>query len=289
MNYADIETFLIVYKTKSLSRAADVLFLTQSTVSHRLKSLENALGFVLVNRNKGGKLIELTRKGKEFLPIAEKWNETWSDTQRFKESTNRLYMSIASVDSLVTYTFSSFFDDLVKTNFPLDLSIKVYNSSEIYAMIERHEIDVGLVLQYIPLKNVIVQPLMTETMYLVRKHESKTVQSVHPRELERRNEIFLNWSVEFSLWHDFWFDKSVRPHLTVSTIPLMITALENKGYWAIVPESIANYLVRTHGCERLTIEESPPQRTIYLIKASHPSAESSRCTQILQEVLEHYL
>lgn len=44
MNLAEIETFLTIVNTKSITRTADLLFLSQPTVSHRLNSLENGTG-----------------------------------------------------------------------------------------------------------------------------------------------------------------------------------------------------------------------------------------------------
>lgn len=67
MNLAEIETFLTIVNTKSITRTADLLFLSQPTVSHRLNSLENELGFPLVIRNKGHKQVELTPKGMDFV------------------------------------------------------------------------------------------------------------------------------------------------------------------------------------------------------------------------------
>ena len=63
MNLAEIETFLTIVNTKSITKTADLLFLSQPTVSHRLTSLENELGFSLVIRNKGHKQVELTPNG----------------------------------------------------------------------------------------------------------------------------------------------------------------------------------------------------------------------------------
>ena len=67
MNLAEIETFLTIVNTKSITRTADLLFLSQPTVSHRLTSLENELGFPLVIRQKGHKQVELTAKGTDFI------------------------------------------------------------------------------------------------------------------------------------------------------------------------------------------------------------------------------
>ena len=48
MNLADIETFLMIVKTKNITKTAENLFLSQPTVSHRLKLLEEELQVKLV-------------------------------------------------------------------------------------------------------------------------------------------------------------------------------------------------------------------------------------------------
>ena len=48
MNLADIETFLMIVKTKNITKTADNLFLSQPTVSHRLKLLEEELKVKLI-------------------------------------------------------------------------------------------------------------------------------------------------------------------------------------------------------------------------------------------------
>ena len=68
MNLSEIETFLMIVKTKNITKTAENLFLSQPTVSHRLKSLENELQVNLITRKKGYKQIELTTQGEEFIP-----------------------------------------------------------------------------------------------------------------------------------------------------------------------------------------------------------------------------
>ena len=54
MNLTSLQTFLAILETGSLVRAADKLNVTQSTVTARLKTLEEELGQVLINRQKSG-------------------------------------------------------------------------------------------------------------------------------------------------------------------------------------------------------------------------------------------
>ena len=59
MKQAEIETFLMIVKTKNITKTAENLFLSQPTVSHRLKCLEEELNVKLLTRKKGYKQIEL--------------------------------------------------------------------------------------------------------------------------------------------------------------------------------------------------------------------------------------
>ena len=42
MNLSDVEMFLIIVRTKSITKTADALFLSQPTVSQRLKALSRS-------------------------------------------------------------------------------------------------------------------------------------------------------------------------------------------------------------------------------------------------------
>ena len=94
MNIAEIETFLMIVKTKNISKTAENLFLSQPTVSHRLKSLEEELEVNLITRKKGYKQIELTARGEEFIPIAERWVSIWREMQLLKHREDKLFLTV---------------------------------------------------------------------------------------------------------------------------------------------------------------------------------------------------
>ena len=86
MNQADIETFLTLVKTRNITKTAESLFVSQPTVSHRLKLLEEELGVPLLLRKKGYKKVELTPKGEEFIPIAQRWLSLMKETMLLKNA-----------------------------------------------------------------------------------------------------------------------------------------------------------------------------------------------------------
>ena len=67
----EIETFLAVVAAGSVNKAARLLNITQSSVSQRLKKLEEDVGSVLIDRRKGGRSIQLTHAGESFFLVAE--------------------------------------------------------------------------------------------------------------------------------------------------------------------------------------------------------------------------
>jgi len=70
MDLGQLETFLVVAREKSFSRAAERLFRTQPAVSLALKRLEEELGETLLDRTtKGG---TLTDAGTTLLPLAQR-------------------------------------------------------------------------------------------------------------------------------------------------------------------------------------------------------------------------
>jgi len=70
MNLRFVEAFYWVASLKSVTRAAEKLFLTQSAMSSRISTLEGELGALLLDRS--DKQFRLTAAGTRFLVFAEK-------------------------------------------------------------------------------------------------------------------------------------------------------------------------------------------------------------------------
>ncbi len=80
MNLEAIRTFLAIIETGSLVGAAGQLNVTQSTITARLKTLENELGQTLIQRNKSG--ASLTNAGQRLQRYAETITDLWKQAQQ---------------------------------------------------------------------------------------------------------------------------------------------------------------------------------------------------------------
>ncbi|MBX2856189.1 MAG: LysR family transcriptional regulator, partial [Rhodobacteraceae bacterium] len=78
-----IETFIDIMETRSFNRTAERLQVTQSTVSHRVRSLEASLGKPLLVRGRGG--AAPTQAGVRFhehaLMLRRQWREAVRQTR----------------------------------------------------------------------------------------------------------------------------------------------------------------------------------------------------------------
>ena len=77
MNPRQLESFLAIVKHGSFASAAERLYLTQSTISARIKELEDDLGVELFDRSQ--KKVQLTTKGRELVPYAEQVHVLFSE------------------------------------------------------------------------------------------------------------------------------------------------------------------------------------------------------------------
>lgn len=75
MNLTSLQTFIAIVETGNLVRASQQLHVTQSTVTARLKALEDELGQQLLNRHKSG--TTLTPAGSKLLRYARVMTGLW--------------------------------------------------------------------------------------------------------------------------------------------------------------------------------------------------------------------
>ena len=73
MTKLEVEAFLMIVKTGSISAAAQSLFVTQPALTRRVQALEEEIGYKLFERRRGIRNIELTEAGKAFVGVARHW------------------------------------------------------------------------------------------------------------------------------------------------------------------------------------------------------------------------
>lgn len=293
MNLSEIETFLMIVKTKNITKTAENLFLSQPTVSHRLKSLENELQVNLITSKKGYKQIELTTQGEEFIPIAERWVSIWQEMQRLKDSQEKLYLTIGCTDTLNSAILFDLYRDMLNDKDQvMNLHIKTHYSYEVYGLLENHDIDLGFVYHHLHFKNIVAEPVLREKMFLIQAADTELKKPIiYTDELDPEREIFVSWEANYQIWHDQWVGKGERPRLQVDTFELLFHLLSSEKMWAIAPVSVVD---RIRSLRPVYVSEignpiQPPERITYKIKHKYPNEATLKAVQLFEDKMDEYL
>ena len=69
LNHEDIVIIMTVNKFSSISKAAKMMYMGQSSLSKRIKDIEDRLGYRIFERSKGKKTVQLTENGSQLIPV----------------------------------------------------------------------------------------------------------------------------------------------------------------------------------------------------------------------------
>ena len=290
MNYELIRNFVTVANTLNITRSSEILFVSQSTVSHRLQLLENALGHPLIYRGRGKRLATLTEQGRTFLPIAEKWLSLWRETEMFRSDSPVAHLRFACVSSLATCLLSDFVVEFTARHPNISLSMQVLSSEEIYQLMNRDQLDIGIVLNHVPHQGLQSRVLLSEKMFCVCTNGiCPTEKKVEADQLDPGKEIFLNWGVEFSLWHDYRFTASASPLLSVNSIEIISTAMRKYDAWSIVPQTVADHFTELGICRQVMLKNPPPNRVSHILTSAMPVPATAALIDTFLEELDSYV
>ena len=185
MNYTfhQLQVFLKIVETKSITKAAVALFLTQPAVSIQFKNLQNQFDIPLAEVI--GKKIYITDFGYEIAEMAERIiTEVYAinyKTLTYKGIlSGRLKLAIVSTGK---YIMPYFLSDFLEQHQGIELTMDVTNKSKVIESLEKNEIDFSLV-SILP-ANIEVEEeiLMENRLYLIGNRQKKFPKSPQKRSI----------------------------------------------------------------------------------------------------------
>ena len=175
MNYTlhQLQVFLKITETQSITKAAEELHLTQPAVSIQLKNLQNQFEIPLTELF--GRKIFITDFGKEIALAAENiLNEVYAinyKTLAYKgQLTGRLKISVVSTGK---YVIPYFLSDLLKQHQGIELILDVTNKVRVIESLDKNEVDFSLVSVLPGILKIDKIELMQNKLYLVGNTEHK--------------------------------------------------------------------------------------------------------------------
>lgn len=291
MNTQEIQAFLYIIECGSISKAAEKLFISQSTISNRLINLEKEVGGKLINRSQGIKEISLTPKGKKFINFANRYMSFIKDYESWKNESSVYKLKVSGPASINFYTLKEFYTELVIKPFPFILELTVHWNKTIYDLVENFTLDIGIVSRTFPSPNLITDPLFSEKMVMVSNSSfSNYSDEVNAEELNVFDEVNLDWGPEFSIWHDSIWSPYLHSKVIVDSPQLILWYLNIVNSWAIVPYSVAlDFQKNDKNIQISEINPSLPNRVIYKIKQRNTTPSCEYCIEVYEKELINYL
>ena len=145
MELTQLQSFLEAAKSGSFRGAARALFVSQPSLSGRIRSLERALRAPLFHRL--GRGVRLTEAGEAFRPFVERALDTLDlgrEAVRHTQESQRSTITIGSARTIGTYILPPTLDRFQRRFPHVSTRIRTGRSSDVIEMVANGVVDVGL-------------------------------------------------------------------------------------------------------------------------------------------------
>ncbi len=178
ININDIKSFITVTQTKNITRAAEIMGMTQPTLSYAIKRIEEALDVELIVRLKNG--VELTKAGEDFSKKATTLLNQWEDTVNIFSDNGKNIKGEYSIGIHPSVAISSLSQILLEVNKELPLiNFNLYHdlSRVITSKVISFDIDFGIVVNPIQHPDLVIKELRKDivTLFKVKKSIPKLI------------------------------------------------------------------------------------------------------------------
>jgi DNA-binding transcriptional LysR family regulator len=172
MNLKKLEAFVAVLEKKSFSDAAAALKTSQPAISLKIKSLEEELGFELLDRGLSG--IQPTPAGtlvhKASKEILHNWRRLEDDLHNIQGTlTGTLTIGASTIPGtyLVPRWIKSF-----RERYPnVDVTIEIGDSKKILSMLLDHQVDIGIVGLHHSSNKISFNPIASDSLVWIAAND----------------------------------------------------------------------------------------------------------------------
>ncbi|WP_373036479.1 LysR family transcriptional regulator [Sulfurimonas sp.] len=143
-DFAKLQTFLMVIKEKSFSKASAKLGISQPAVTQQIKFIEDYLDTKIVERKKNG--ILLTKEGEDLYRIAVKLDKAIANSEKelLKIINKEFTFIMGASNAIGNYILPNYLGE-IKQRIGNEVYMHVGLSSEIIDQLEEKKIDVALI------------------------------------------------------------------------------------------------------------------------------------------------
>lgn len=215
-------TFLAIVSTRSFIRAAERLNVSQTTVSARVRSLEERLGRALFVRNKAG--ASLTPAGEQFLRYAPNFVQLW-ERARHQVAVPPGRTAVLAIGGELSLWHPLMLDWLLwmrRSAAGIALRVQVGLPEGLTAQVAEGMLDLAVMYAPHNRPGLKVEQLLEETLVLVTTDPSA-------QSLSSPDYVYVDWGPEFAIHHGMSFPDVTNPGLFVGLGPLALSYIVEAG------------------------------------------------------------
>jgi DNA-binding transcriptional LysR family regulator len=262
---------------KSFTRAADILFVSQPSLSKQIKALENRLNISLINRENNS--VSLTEAGKLFLDYAERILALCEESCRALndlKTGDRGNLTVGASQTIGTYLMPRVLA-LFAQNYPqMNIKVQVDSTRIIAKNVMDKEIDIAVVGGNVPeelQKNLEIEDFVNDELILIipKSHPFALRKKINKEDLYHLNFITLNSNSTIrKLIDNILIQNNIRTKqfhiiMQLNSIEAIKTAVSLGLGAAFISSSAIEKEIELETIEIVTIENIKITRTLSII------------------------
>jgi LysR family transcriptional regulator, repressor for citA len=181
MEFNWLTTFITAAECENFRRTAEILYISQPSVTVHIKALEKEVGAVLFHRE--GKRIKLTEEGKRYLIHAKELMSVYQRGLEDMKSLSQGYTSqfAIAISPLIADTIlPSVLKRYLSKNPNVEINVKIIESMEIEKAVLEEEVDIGLSCLNSTNPELVCKPLYQDEVILVAAQDGRDSESAPP-------------------------------------------------------------------------------------------------------------
>ncbi len=262
MNIDAINTFLLLSETGNFSRVAEKSNVTQSTVSARIKVLEDDLNVKLFERTSSGVL--LTDAGKKFHKYAASMLDSWQQGRQEMARSSGLKQTIGlGLHMTMWRRFMPGWLVWMEEHHPeFSLHVEADYSERLVDYISQGVLVLAITHMPTGLPGLVVEPFMEDELVMVSR-KKRRFKSCDPKDY-----IFVDWSYGYREEHQEKLPEFATSNVSIGYGEIALEYLHVSDCYSYMPHA---YVSRDIENNHLHIVENAPvlNRPSYLVCSEH--------------------
>ena len=226
-----LKTFLEVTRTRHFAKAAENLHVAPSTISTRIRQLEDSIGLSLLIRNH--QKVIVTPAGERLIThakfILNAWERAYEEVALSNLLTKRLV--IAGPSSLWDIFLQDWLNLLYRNQPELGLKAEESTPLRVVEKLDRGQIDIGFLYEKPKIQDMKIKQIQDITLVLVsNKADSNTARAMS------EGYIRVEWGTTFNELHESHFIDRPLATVRVNSARIALELILNAGGAAYLPK-----------------------------------------------------